>query len=243
LGHFNAAFSFWGQFGASKQTVADAFQLLVISAISPSNWTSLWKFVRECEIPGLAPVLSALFKHCSLEHLTQTFVRIHFELQMYENAIRAILQFTRSDEPWFDKLIEMKLLVEAIQREKATRQRVKNAVIITSESFDTLTTVSRLQVRFVQLAIDTKMLFNPRLDLVLYTNCIEEIAAIALFHKKFNFGLEIAQLKSGSMNTITDRLLDRLTGQRLGEYFATMKLKMGRHNYAYLCTEMLKTVK
>jgi hypothetical protein len=45
------------------------------------------------------------------------------------------------------------------------------------------------------------------------------------------------------MSTITDRLLDRLTRQRLGEYFATMKLKMRRHNYAYLCTEMLRTVK
>jgi hypothetical protein len=92
--------------------------LLVISAISPSNWKSLWKFVREHEIPGFAPVLSAIFKHCSLHHLTQTFVRIHFELQMYEDAIRAILQFNCSDETWFDKLIEMKLLVKAIQREK-----------------------------------------------------------------------------------------------------------------------------
>jgi hypothetical protein len=146
---------------------------------------------------------------------------------MCENAIRAILQFPRSDETWFDKLIEMKLLVEAIKREKEKRQRVKNAVIITSENFDTLTTVSGLQVRFVQLAIDTKMLFNPKFDLVLYTNCIDEIAAIALFHQKFNFGLVIAQLKPGSMNTITDRLLDRLTGQRLGEYFRNNEIKNG----------------
>jgi hypothetical protein len=116
--------------------------------------------------------------HCTISAI------LLFELQRDEDAIRSILQFTRSDETCFDKLIEMKLLVEVIQREKEKRQRVKNAVIITSENLDTLTTVSGLQVRFVQLAIDTKMLFNPRLDLVLYTNCIEEIAAIALFHKK-----------------------------------------------------------
>jgi hypothetical protein len=243
LAHFDAAFAFWAQLGPAKQTAANAFQLIIIPAIAPERWNALWKFVREREIPGFPAVLTAIFKHCSLHHLTQTFVRIHFALQMYEDAIRAILQFARSDETWFDKLNDMKLLVEALQLEKERRQKGENAVVITSENLDSLTTLSGLQVRFVQLAIDNKMPFNARLDLVLYTNCVEEIAAIALFHKKFNFGLEVAQLNIGAMEAITDRLLDTLTGQRLGEYFAAMKLRMGHHSYAYLCTEMLKAVK
>jgi hypothetical protein len=69
------------------------------------------------------------------------------------------------------------------------------------------------------------------------------MAALALMHKKFNLGLEIAQLKEGAMPVVTDLLLDKLAGQRLGDYFAAMKVRMGHHSYALLCTEMLKAVK
>jgi hypothetical protein len=97
-----------------------------------------------------------------------------------------------------------------------------------------------LQIRFVRLAIDVGIPFNPFLNLVLYGTLVEEISALSLCHRRFVLGAQVSKLKPRSMQMIVMLLLDKLAGQSLVEYFQVMRQRSDARTYEYLCQEIAK---
>jgi hypothetical protein len=113
---------------------------------------------------------------------------------------------------------------------------------ISPETLHGLLRASGLQERFVRMAMGSGIPFNPTMDLILYANCSTEMAALALFHRKFNLGVQISELKPNSMPQVTDSLLDKLAQQSLAEYFRVMKDRVDATSYVFLCKSLMRSV-
>jgi homoserine acetyltransferase len=92
------------------------------------------------------------------------------------------------------------------------------------------------------MAMASGIPFSPTMDLVLYGHCSSEMAALALFHKKFNLGVQISELKPNSMPQVTDLLVDKLAQQSLADFFLGMKGRMDANSYIFVCKSLMRSV-
>jgi hypothetical protein len=84
--------------------------------------------------------------------------------------------------------------------------------------------------------------FSPGLDLLLYPQTVDQLAALALVHRKFHLGFEIGMKSRAGLEHICTLLLDFLGSQSLSDYFKCVQQKLDPSRGADLCTELMKAV-
>lgn len=246
LGHLSLVFGHWTKLPLAQRTFNMAMKTMILPSISSGNWSLLWKYVKSHPDARQAfeNVLQHLFEYCSSHNLKATLVDIQFTLGLYENAIFSLMRFLSIDSTWEDKMKDVRLLVDALQRESDFRSKNMEGhnPKIPDKELVSLVNVAGLQSLFIRLAIDQNIPFTQNLDLLRGLNQVEEIAALAFYYKKFNLGIQVVALNPGCMPRVADMVLDKLNNQGLGDYFLQMKRRLDRASYESLCTDFLQAV-
>jgi hypothetical protein len=243
-GDFAMAFDLWCRMRPEKRGFLTAIKWLFIPSISYGHWDLLWAYLKDNPPmrTEFGPILESLFESCHTQGMNQTLVSVQFGLDMLEDAIRAILNFLKADKTWEEQSTNLAMLQTVCEKEATARAAQPDGYVykLTTSNLIRLLKLCGLQIRFMRLATEVNIPFTPVFNMVLYGNLIEEISALSLYHTRFLLGVQISELKPGSMQKIVMLLLDKLAGQKLIKYFQVMKQRSDARTYEYLCKELTK---
>jgi hypothetical protein len=232
LGDFEKAFSI---LSGARDTFANIVKLIVIPSISFGHFSSLMQFLHKS--PNFLKFfpLRELTEYCKSAELKASLIEIHCSFETYAELVPLLLNFIKSDKSWQKQLLDVTSLMSVC--EKALRHS-------TVEPFQSLLKAAGLQVRFLRVAIDFSLPFDSEMNIFSNnsSSSIEEMAALSLFHKRFNLGLQLIEFRDCNVSTVVDLVLDKL-GTTIAEFFKAMKKQMDNVNYEKLCIAMLRGIK
>jgi hypothetical protein len=244
-GRFADAFRVWKRLRNPKQTFAHGLEYIMLPALSLGYWEALWTFLhanRDCQ-DVFRHIIDGLCDFCHRQLLKNMLESVQHTLELFEGSIHSAIRFLKGDQSWDEKARDLQKLLRAIADETVRRaQRSDLQKTLADANLGRLAVIASVQFRFVCLALEANLPFNPLFDLVVYTHSVEEMAAIALCHRRGQLGIEIAALKEGSMGAVANKVLDKIAGQPLSDFFKQIQMRMDQAKRTVLCAELMKAV-